>query len=151
VPWTALAQNPAKFLDPCHLPDGVQLNEISKMKADTLMACVSHWSERVEDGDIAFRFKAVEPSHLKPGKSKKKCSTPPHDDEGQKSSKGYSSGSPPPSQVSLKAGDDDKEGSESDGETVPKKSGKGKTKELPLLWYDCFISCFSRHNHDMEF
>jgi hypothetical protein len=81
VPWTAVLQAPAKFLEPCYLPAGVKLTEISKMKAESLNACIHHWSERVTNGDIAFRFKHVDPSHQLAVKSNKKRPAPPSDDE----------------------------------------------------------------------
>jgi hypothetical protein len=132
VPWTALFQTPDKFLDAHYLPAGVQLTEISKMKAKTLNACLLHWSERVQNGEIAFRFKAVEDSHLRVPTSKKKCPAPASEDEGEPSSKGDLFGRQINSTTSVDGGDiDNQEHAQSDVETVKEETGKGKGTHLP--------------------
>jgi hypothetical protein len=51
------------------------------MKQDALKACIDHWLERVAKGDVAFRFKAVDPSHQGVSSSKRKRRAPLTDDE----------------------------------------------------------------------
>jgi hypothetical protein len=138
VPWSALDESPEKFLDPCFLPADVQLKEISKMRAATLNACVSHWAKRVENGKIAFRFKAVEDSHRREEQSRKKRPQPVSDDEQE--------------DEAISTGGKNHQGSvegknETDGEDddpVEEKAGKGKAKALGRMWYDCISAGSSR-------
>jgi hypothetical protein len=94
------------------------------MKAKTLNACLLHWSNRVQNGDIAFRFKAVEESHVRVPKSKKKRPAPDSEDEGEQGNLGDLTGSVDGSH----SHDDDEE------------TGKGKEKHVPPSWYACIIS-----------
>jgi len=158
VPWKALAETPDKFLELCYLPVGVHLTDISKMKAQTLTSCLLHWSDRVQNGDIAFRFKAVEESHLRVPKSKKKRSAPASEDEADQSSKGdhpststqqkthphlaseeegeeSSGGDHPSTQVGASRSVDGDDSDDADEDT-----GKGKGKHVPLSWYDYIIA-----------
>lgn len=80
VPWAALSKSPDSFIEPKYLPDGVELQEISKMKGGPLNRCIQHWLERAETGDIPLRFKAVHDSHRRDGKGKKKRKQPARDD-----------------------------------------------------------------------
>jgi hypothetical protein len=140
VPWTALFQTPDKFLESCYLPAGVQLTEISKMKAQTLNACLLHWSERVENGEIAFRFKAVEDSHLRVPKSKKKRPAPVSEDEAEQSSKGDLLSMQLGSTRSGDSGDsNDQEDAWSDAKSVQEETGKGKGTQLPPSRYEQVI------------
>jgi hypothetical protein len=72
VPWAALSKSPDDFFEPMYLPEGVELEEVSKMKAGALNGCVRHWLKRAKQGDIAFQFKAVQDSHRREGKRKGK-------------------------------------------------------------------------------
>ena len=127
MPWLALLRNPDKFLEPRYLPHGVQLTEISKMKAASLQACLRHWSKRVENGHIAFRFKAVEDSHKRDAKTKKKRPEPPTDDEDDNDTK---------SGGGTDAVDGDPESSTDAVNAAQEVTGAGKTKAVPRLWYD---------------
>lgn len=127
MPWKALVETPDKFLELCYLPAGVQLTDISKMKAKTLNACLLHWSDRVQNGDIAFRFKAVEESHLRVPKSKRKRPAPASEDEAEHGNLGDH-----PSTKSGPTESVDASGSHDDDE----ETGKGKEKQVPPSWYD---------------
>ena len=160
VPWSALQQDPEKFLEPRYLPDGVQLQEVSKMKAASLNACVSHWLERVESGQRAFRFKAVDDAHRRDGKAKKKRRNPSSDDEneaGGSRRQGQTAKRKRQEPPSEDEGEDDAksrkrtDGSESDqdssadvGKAVPKVTGKGKDKAAIQIWYDFDIYLVSQ-------
>jgi hypothetical protein len=152
VPWSALLEAPDKFLEPCYLPAGVRLTEISKMKSETLNACLRHWLERVENGDTAFHFKAVEDVHLRAGKSLKKRPAPTSDDE---SSKADHSASHLGSHTSgVDGGDDDDDDEDSPKSVVnpvQEGTGKGKNKALLPSWYTYFIAGSSWLNCNMHF
>jgi hypothetical protein len=124
-----LQKSPNKFLEPGYLPDGVLLTEISKMKAGSLNACVLHWATRVEEGQIAFRFKAVEDCHMR-GVAAKKKRAPSSDDEHDKRSHRESHG------THSEDGHDSDEGSRhSVVHPVKDATGKGKAKAAGQLWY----------------
>ena len=134
VPWSALYESPDKFLEPGCLPLDIQLKEISKMKAATLNACISHWLRRVEKGKIAFRFKAVEESHRRQENPRKKRRQPLSDDEEEDEA------------MSMKGKNheysaEDKNQTDGKGDDlVEEKAGKGKAKAPPRLWYDYIIA-----------
>jgi hypothetical protein len=131
VPWTALLETPEKFLEPCYLPAGVKLTEISKMKAKTLQACLNHWLECVENGDIAFRFRAVDESHQRAAKSTKKRPAPATDDEPNRTTKGGPSRAEHGSQMSVDGHDSDDDQDHHHVDVTPlEEQGKGKTKAL---------------------
>jgi hypothetical protein len=58
------------------------------MKADSLHACLRHWSERQRKGEIAFHFRTVQSSDLRISGSKKKCPSPQSDNEDEHDSHG---------------------------------------------------------------
>jgi hypothetical protein len=101
------------------------------MKTKALNACLLHWLEHVENGDIAFRFKAVEESHLRLPKTKKKCAPPTSDDEAEDISKVDHPSTQLGSSRSVDGGDSDNK---------EEDTGKGKGKHLPPSWYDHVIS-----------
>jgi hypothetical protein len=161
VPWKALAETPDKFLESHYLPAGVQLTDISKMKGKDINECLLHWSKRVEQGDIAFRFKAVEESHLRVPKSKKKRPAPKSEDEGEHSSeedytstrtqlKSHKAHSAPASECKVEQESKrdppstqlgstrsvDGDGDDDDEEDT----GKGKAKLIPPSWYEYYFS-----------
>lgn len=138
MPWKSLVETPDKFLELCYLPAGVQLTDISKMKAKSLNACLLHWSERVQNGDIAFRFKAVEESHLRVPKSKKKRPSPASEEEAEQSSKGDHPSTQLGSTRSVDGGKSD------DNE---QDTGKGKGKHIPPSWYEYIISQLPQLNN----
>jgi hypothetical protein len=72
VPWAALSKSPDDFFDPTNLPEGVELQEISRMKGGALNRCIRHWLECAEKGDVAFQFKTVQDSHRREGRGKGK-------------------------------------------------------------------------------
>jgi hypothetical protein len=151
-------------LESCYLPSGVQLTDISKMRGKDINECLSHWSERVEKGEIAFRFKAVEESHLRVQKSKKKRSAPDSEDEREHSSKPNdtsssaqlksqrthslpksedevelsTNGDTPSAQVAPRSVDGGDSNDCADEEDTGK--GKGKEKDTPPSWYDYHLS-----------
>jgi hypothetical protein len=103
------------------------------MKSEPINACIRHWLDRVELGDIAFRFKSVQESDLRASQSKKKRPAPPSDDESEEHSQrnrhSLASGSRRPV-----------DGHDSDEEeplfvkSDEKNTRSGKLKALPLLW-----------------
>ena len=97
------------------------------MKAASLHACLRHWSKRVENGHIAFRFKAVEDSHKKDAKTKKTRPEPPTDDEDDNDTK---------SRAGTDPVDGDPESSKDAVNPVQEATGAGKAKAVPRLWYD---------------
>ena len=103
------------------------------MKARSLTACVSHWLKRVEKGQTAFRFKAVEDSHRRDRMPKRKRHQPvSDDDEEEEESKGAADSAV---DVLSKNGMDGDEADEA--EPVEQQTlGKGKAKALPRLWYE---------------
>jgi hypothetical protein len=131
VPWLSLSQTPEKFLDPCYLPQGVKLTEISKMKAESLHSCLRHWVKRTEDGEIAFRFKTVQESDLQASTSNRKRPGPATDD--QDNNDGDEEEEMLPILTKSGGSDQDNDSEESSPVVNP---GKGKSKELPILWYD---------------
>jgi hypothetical protein len=94
VPWKLIAEDPDKFFDNEYLPDGVQLIEISKMKADTLQACYRHWCKSQDIGEDAFVFKHVHEPDVRADVGKKKCRAA--DDDDDEEDNGHASGSAPP-------------------------------------------------------
>jgi hypothetical protein len=111
------------------------------MKAQTLNACLLHWLERVENGEIAFRFKAVEDSHRRVPKSKKKRPAPVSEDEAEQSSKGDLLSTQLDLTRSGDGGDsDDQEDAWSDVKTVQEETGKGKGAQLPPSRYEQVIA-----------
>jgi hypothetical protein len=115
------------------------------MKAASLDACLRHWSKRVENGHIAFRFKAVEDSHKQDAKTKKKRPEPPTDDEDDNAKtkkKRLESPTDDEDDNDTKSGaatdpvDGDPESSEDAVNPVQEATGAGKAKAVPRLWYD---------------
>jgi hypothetical protein len=128
------------------------------MKEKAITDCLLHWSKQVEKGDIAFRFKAVEDSHMRVPKLKKK-----RDNEEEQSSKlDYTSTSTQlksqrahsllksedqtePStngdastQVAPRSVDGDDSNDGDDGQDAGNR--KGKKRHIPPSWYDYHIS-----------
>ena len=128
------------------------------MKGKAITDCLLHWSKRVEKGDIAFRFKAVEESHLRVPKLKKK-----RDDEEEQSSKldhtststqlksqraqsllksddqtKLSTNGDPSKQVAPRSVDGDDSNDGDDGQDAGNR--KGEKKHIPPSWYDYHIS-----------
>jgi hypothetical protein len=126
-----MLKSPNKFLEPCYLPEGVLLTEISKMKGGPLNACIRHWSGRVHKGEIAFRFKAVEDSHLREVNATKKRHAP-HDKAKAKSSHRE--------KLADSQDGDQMSADESDQESADENevTGKGKAKAVVELWYGGF-------------
>lgn len=136
VPWSALEESPDRFLEPGCIPADIQLKEISKMKAATLNACISHWMTRVEKGKIAFRFKAVEDAHRREQKPRKKRRQPLSDDEEEDEVMSMMGKSHQDSAEDKNNGEED--------DRVMEEAGKGKARAIPIMWYDYIIAQSSR-------
>ena len=152
VPWSSISLNQDMFLESRYLPVGVKLIEISKMKTQELHACVRHWSERTDNGEVAFRFKTVKDSDLRGSPSKKRkppsSSDSEHGDDDEHHRKAIDSQASPskqkqPSPPITEHGDDD---DDDEREATPMGSdhadvdpGKGKIKASPVLWYGCLL------------
>jgi hypothetical protein len=108
--------------------------EISKMKGGALNACINHWSGRIRKGEIAFRFKAVEDSHMREVDVKRKHRAP-RDKEPAESSH----------RKTLADREDGDKASASDGHDSDQQSAhadeatsEGNVKVAPELWYESF-------------
>jgi hypothetical protein len=101
VPWKLLAEDPDKFFDKHYLPDGVQLMDISKMKADALQSCYRKWLQCQENGDDAFVFKHVHEAALRSDGGRKKRKATNHDEEGEDDDDHASHGHPPKKKSAL--------------------------------------------------
>jgi hypothetical protein len=134
VPWSALLNSPNKFLDKCYLPDGVLLTEISKMKGGALNACINHWSGRIGKGEIAFRFKAVEDSHLREVDVKKKRRAPRDKEPAESSPRKRSADDEDGDQASASDGHNSDQELAHAGQVI----GEGNVKVAPELWYEDF-------------
>jgi hypothetical protein len=72
VPWTKVCKDADKFFDKEYLPAGVELQEISKMRGETLQSCYAHWYKRQEQGERAFIFRSVHAGDKRVPQDKKK-------------------------------------------------------------------------------
>jgi hypothetical protein len=72
VPWAKVCKDTDKFFDDIYFPAGVELREISKMKADALQTCYAHWYKRQEQGERAFMFKSVDAADKRVPEQKRK-------------------------------------------------------------------------------
>jgi hypothetical protein len=97
------------------------------MKGGDLNACIRHWAGRIGKGEIAFRFKAVEDSHLREGNAKKKrrAVESSHHRPSADSQDGH--------QASADGHDSDQESADVDEVTV-----QGNTQDAAKLWCDYF-------------
>lgn len=109
------------------------LTEISKMKGGALNACINHWSGRISKGEIAFRFKAVEDSHLREVDVKKKRRGPRDQEPAESSHRKRFADGQDGHQVSADGHESDQESAHADQVT-----GEGNVKVAPGLWCDGF-------------
>lgn len=136
--------NQDMFLEPQYLPSSLKLLEISKMKTEELHACLRHWSERTENGKVAFRFKTVKEGDLRGSSSKKRRPAPPSDEEdGDQDKDADLQGSPlkkkrPASRSDVEHGEDQLDQDDA-SEAAEVTTGKGKAKAMLVMWYDCMM------------
>jgi hypothetical protein len=63
VPWGQISKNQAKFIDPTYLPDGLILQEPSKMHLKEISKLCQFFLARQSLGQPVLRFKAILPQH----------------------------------------------------------------------------------------
>ena len=93
------------------------------MKMDALHACLRHWSDRSNNGKVAFRFKTVKDADFRGSPSTKKRHAPPSDDEQE-------------DEEEISREKSDQESMQITSEPAEVNPGKGKRKAKPVLWYD---------------
>lgn len=116
------------------------------MKTEALHACIQHWSERTENGNVAFRFKTVRDADLRASSSKKRQPAPPSDEEPgdednddtdlQGSRLKMKRPLPPSNDEHVDKDELDEEAAPKTSKSVEVNAGKGKAKALPVVWYD---------------
>lgn len=73
VPWGAITADPNKYLEDTQVAVGVVIREPSKMSAVEVRSLYNFWLKRQTKGVVVFRFKSVDPTHVRvPYGSRKK-------------------------------------------------------------------------------
>ena len=65
VPWGAIAAEPTKYLMAGQVPVTIKIREPSKMSAIELRNLFNFWVKRQMQELVVFRFKYVEPAHVR--------------------------------------------------------------------------------------
>jgi hypothetical protein len=72
VPWGAIAADPNKYLEASQVAVGVNIREPSKMSAVEVRSIYEFWLKRQKKKMEVFRFKSVDPTHVRVPYGKRK-------------------------------------------------------------------------------